>query len=317
MVKKYTDTNIKSRDLIYPYFVVSGKKIKQKINNFPGVYRLSIDELLKDIEDTTSLGLNKILLFGIPGKKDPLGRSAYAQGNIAASAVRKIKEIFPDLVVMTDVCLCAYTTHGHCGILKGPVARVQGPGVELDNQKTLRSLANIALSHADAGADWVAPSAMAKGQVAAIRRILNKNGFKDTKILGYSAKFASNFYGPFRNAASSAPKLGDRSSYQLNYSDSESALKEIAADIKEGADIVMVKPALSYLDVIREARLKFSHPIAAYNVSGEYAFVKYGAKARLWEEKNIVNEIIASIKRAGADLIITYHAKDIARWLKE
>lgn len=309
MVKKYTDINIRSRDLIYPYFVVSGKKIRQKIDNFPGVYRLSIDELLKDIEDTTSLGLNKILLFGIPDKKDALGRSAYTEGNIVASAVRKIKEIFPDFVVMTDVCLCAYTTHGHCGVLKSQA--------KIDNKKTLKALGYTALSHAEAGADWVAPSAMAKGQVAAIRRILNKNSFKDTKILGYSAKFASNFYGPFRNAASSAPKFGDRSSYQLNYSDGESALKEIAADIKEGADMVMVKPALSYLDVIRETRLKFSHPIAAYNVSGEYAFVKYGTKAGLWEEKNIVNEIITSIKRAGADLIITYHAKDIARWLKE
>jgi len=315
MARRSTLINIDPDDLIYPYFVVSGNKVRARINNFPGIYRLSIDELLKDIRSLELLGLTKVLIFGMPDKKDLLGTGAYSEDSIVASAVRKIKENFPRLIVMTDVCLCAYTTHGHCGILKGP-------GIELDNQKTLKALASIALSHAGAGADWVAPSAMAKGQVSAIRKTLDKNGFRKTRILGYSAKFASNFYGPFRNAAGSSPKVGDRTGYQLNYRDANAALNEIAADIKEEADMVMIKPALAYLDIIKQAKHKFSHPLAAYNVSGEYAMVKAYVGSRgqglgAGEEKNIVLEILTGIKRAGADYIISYHAKDVARWLKE
>jgi len=308
MAKKYTGINLDPSDFIYPYFVVSGKNKEEKIKSFPGIFRFSIDRLLEDLKNLRSLGLNKILLFGVPNNKDAIGTSAYSEDNIITSAVKKIKERFPGIIVMTDVCLCAYTSHGHCGIVMGNV---------IDDKKTIEILAKIALSHAQAGADWVAPSAMAKWQVAAIRKELDKNGYRSTKILGYSAKFASNFYGPFRNAAGSKPKFGDRSSYQLNYADGKLALDEITADIKEGADAVMVKPALSYLDIIKSAKLKFRKPLAAYNVSGEYVFVKNGAKTGLWDEKNIVFEIVTSIKRAGADYIITYHAKDIARWLKE
>jgi len=323
MVKKSTGINIKPNSLIYPYFVVTGENIRRKIKSFPGVYRLSIDKLLKDIGQIASLGLNKILLFGIPDRKDPPGSGAYSKDNIVSSAVRKIKEIFPNLVVMTDVCLCAYTTHGHCGILKNRrssfVVRRSSKNKNkiIDSKATLKALSKMALSHAEAGTDYIAPSAMAKKQVSAIRKALDKNGFRKTKILGYSAKFASNFYGPFRNAAHSKPKFGDRSGYQLPSGDRRLALKEIENDIKEGADIVMVKPALSYLDIIREAKTKFRKPLAAYNTSGEYAFVKYGARSGLWDERKMVFEIMTSIKRAGADFIITYHAKDIARWLRE
>ena len=299
--------NLKPADFIYPYFVRSGINKKEPVKNFFDVYRFSKDRLIRDINKIRALGLSKILLFGIPEKKDAVGNGAMAKDNVVVSAVKMIKKEFPDLVVMTDVCLCAYTTHGHCGIIKSQA--------NIDNKKTLNVLAKIALRHAEAGADWVAPSAMAQGQVREIRKALDKNGFKKTKIMGYSAKFASNFYGPFRQAASSTPKFGDRSGYQLAFADGRKALREINDDIREGADMVMVKPALSYLDVIKEARLKFDYPLAAYNVSGEYAFVKYGAKTGLWDEKEMVFEILTSIKRSGADLIISYHAKDMAKWL--
>lgn len=301
--------NLRPKDLIYPYFVVTGKNKKEPIRIFPGQYRFSVDRLLKDIDETKKLGINKILLFGVPDRKDHLGKSAHKENNIVSSAVKQIRKKFPKIVIFTDVCLCAYTSHGHCGMLEGQL--------NIDSAATLDALARIAISHADAGADWVAPSAMAKGQVARIRKALDTNGHKNTKILGYSAKFASNFYGPFRNAAGSKPKFGDRKAYQLDYADGRAAIKEIGDDIKEGADMVMVKPALSYLDVIKEAKAVFGYPLAAYNVSGEYAFVKYGVKAGLWNEREMVTEIISSIKRAGADIVITYHAKDIARWLKE
>lgn len=296
--------------LIYPYFVVSGKNIKNEINSFPGFYRFSIDRLIKDIKEIKGLGLHKIILFGIPKEKDNSASIAYKENNIIALAVKKIKAAFPDLIVITDVCLCAYTKHGHCGILK-PEKK------EIDNKATLAVLSNIALAHAQAGADWVAPSAMAKGQVLAIRKALDSQGFKRTKILGYSAKFNSSFYGPFRKAANSTPAFGDRSAYQLDYRHTQSALRKIKEDIDSGADMVMVKPALSYLDVINNVKQKFKFPLAAYNVSGEYALVKYGAKQKVWEEKKIVKEIINSISRAGADYIITYHAKDIAKWIKQ
>ncbi|MDD2752636.1 MAG: porphobilinogen synthase [Candidatus Omnitrophica bacterium] len=311
MEKKSKLKNLKLADLIYPYFVVAGAHKKEEVKSFPGIYRFSIDRLLADAQKIRNLGLNKILLFGVGERKDFFASSAYKENNLVALAIRALKQDFPDLTVITDVCLCAYTTHGHCGVLK-PY------GVSaIDTCETLKVLTKIALSHAHAGADWVAPSAMARGQVLAIRRALDKYGFKATKIMGYSAKFASNFYGPFRNAANSAPAFGDRSGYQLDYHDGRLALAEIAADIKEGADMVMVKPALSYLDIISQASLKFEKPLAAYNVSGEYALVKYGVRRGLWKEQQIVDEIIASIKRAGADWIITYHARDIAQWLKE
>ncbi len=302
--------NIKIDDFIYPYFVIGGVNKKEEIKSFPGIYRLSTDKLLKDLSEARLLGLKKILLFGVPDKKDKIGKQAFGQGNIVAAATRSIKKEFKDVVVFTDVCLCAYTSHGHCGILKKASKKI-------DPRRTLTALAKIALIHADAGADWVAPSAMAKKQVLAIRSNLDKHSHKSTKILGYSAKFASNFYGPFRHAADSAPRFGDRSTYQLNYADTKLALKEIKDDIQEGADAVMVKPSLAYLDIIQEAKKRFHYPLAAYNVSGEYALVKYGVKQGLWDENKIVLEIITAIKRAGADLIITYHAKDIAGWLKE
>jgi porphobilinogen synthase len=294
--------------LIYPYFVRSGTGIKEEIKDFPGVYRFSVDCLLEDITQTRRLGIKKILLFGVPEKKDAQGSAAYHEDNPVNMATRLIKSKFKDVTVITDVCLCMYTTHGHCGVLN---ARKQ-----IDRVKTLRAISRIALAHAEAGADWVAPSAMAKGQVAAIRSTLDKNGFKKVKIMGYSAKFASNFYGPFRNAADSAPRFGDRKGYQLDYRNTNRALTEIGNDIKEGADLVMVKPSLSYLDIIKEAKLKFSASLVAYNTSGEYASVKLGGKNGLWDEKKMVHEIITSIFRAGADLAITYHAKDIARWIK-
>jgi len=303
-------------NLIYPYFVISGKGRKQVIKSFPGVYRFSIDRILGDIYETSKLGINKMLLFGIPDRKDVSALEAFKDDNIVSLAVKAIKNEFPGLSIFTDVCLCAYTSHGHCGIIKSQV-RSQKSQVLFDYKKTLEVLAKIALSHAKAGADWVAPSAMAKNQVHVIRSTLDKHGFTKTKILGYSAKFASNFYGPFRNAADSSPRFGDRNGYQLAYTDADAALRELRDDIKEGADMVMVKPALSYLDVIRQAHDKFRHPLAAYNVSAEYAFVKYGGRHGLWDEKKMVLEIVSSIKRAGADLVISYHAKDIAKWQRD
>ena len=302
--------DISLNNLIYPYFVVSGVNIKQEIKNFPGINRFSIDCLIKNLEKTLFLGVNKVLLFGLPNQKDDLGFAAYKKDNIVALAIKKIKAEFPKIVVLTDVCLCAYTKHGHCGILKKDKKTI-------DNKVTLGTLSRIALSHAQAGADWVAPSAMAEGQVLAIRKALDKSGFNETKILGYSAKFNSNFYGPFREAANSAPAFGDRSAYQLDYFDAQEALNKIKEDIDSGVDMVMVKPALSYLDVISKAKQRFKFPLAVYNVSGEYALVKYGAKQKLWDEKKIIREILSSITRAGADFIITYHAKDVAQWMKE
>lgn len=311
--------SLRRDNVICPYFVLEGSNRKEKISSFPGQHRFSIDLLIKDIRELRALGINKVLLFGVPVRKDGKGSAAYKKDNIVSQAVEAVKKKFPHLIIFTDVCLCAYTSHGHCGIIKSSefiVDSLEKKKKFIDNKATLEALAKIALTHAKAGADYVAPSAMAKGQVAAIRKALDKNGYCKTKIMGYSAKFASNFYGPFRNATDSAPKFGDRKAYQLSYTDTEAVLKKIEDDINEGADIVMVKPALSYLDIIKEAKYRFRHPLAAYNVSGEYAFVKYGAKQGLWDEGEMVKEILMSIKRAGADHIITYHAKDIAGWLK-
>ena len=307
-----------------PYFVVDGAHKKEPVILMPGIARLSIDNLLKDILKARASGIKTILLFGIcpRGRKDAEGSYAYSTDSIVPQAVKAVKKAARDMTVITDICLCAYTSHGHCGILESPRHKVTKSHAKIDNKRTLEALSDMALRHAEAGADYVAPSAMAKKQVAAIRKILDKNGFRRTKIMGYSAKFASNFYGPFRNAAGSAPEFGDRSGYQLDYKDRARAMKEIETDIKEGADIVMVKPALSYLDIIKEASTKFRHPpLAAYNVSGEYAMVKaycrdLGSGAKGQEaEKRLVLEILTGIKRAGADLIISYHAKDAVKWL--
>ncbi|TZE81812.1 porphobilinogen synthase [Calorimonas adulescens] len=300
------ETSLDAGDLIYPLFVVSGKNIKEEIDSMPGVYHFSIDLLIEEVKEVRDLGIPAILLFGIPSYKDELGSEAYSEEGIVQKAVRKIKEKVPEIVVITDVCMCGYTTHGHCGIVENG---------QVLNDKTVDYIAKIALSHVEAGADIVAPSDMMDGRVATIRKLLDSKGFVNTPIMAYSAKYASSFYGPFREAANSAPQFGDRKSYQMDYGNSNEALREIALDIEEGADIVMVKPALSYLDIIRRVKDNFNIPIAAYNVSGEYSMVKAAAKMGWIDEKSTVLEILASIKRAGADMVITYFAKDVAKWL--
>jgi porphobilinogen synthase len=274
----------------------------------PGVFRFSPDQLDAEVEDIAKLKIPAVLIFGIPGRKDEVGSSAYDPQGVVQQAVQKIKKLAPGLLVITDVCLCEYTSHGHCGVVVGE---------QVDNDRTLPLLAKTALSHAEAGADIVAPSDMMDGRVKAIREGLDKNGFQHVPILSYAAKYASAFYGPFREAAESAPKFGDRLSYQMDYHNLREALREIEQDINEGADIIMVKPALAYLDVIRQARTNFNCPLAAYNVSGEYAMVKAAVKEGWLDEKRIVTEILTAVKRAGADIIITYHAKDFARWVAE
>lgn len=331
------ETNLSVNDLILPYFVVEGKGKREEIKSMPDVYHFSIDNLLKDLSE--AVGIKSILLFGITKVKDAIGSQAYNKNGTVQKAIKAIKKKYKDLIIMTDVCLCGYTSHGHCGILKsanGLSFMVDGKKKkrshklstinyqpEINNDKTLKVLAKIALSHAEAGADFVAPSAMMDRQVKVIRETLDNNGFKDVGILAYSAKYASNFYEPFREALDSAPQFGDRKSYQMDYRNSDEALREIKQDIDEGADIVMVKPALAYLDIIYRAKEKFNVPIAAYNVSGEYAMIKRYCKMLdtrcqiLETERKLVLEILTSIKRAGANLIITYWAKDVAKWLKD
>jgi porphobilinogen synthase len=300
-----------------PYFVIAGKKKREAIASMPGIYRLSVDNLIKDIKELKGLGVGNILLFGICDKKDEKGAEAYSGAGIVQKAVRAIKKEIKDTAIMTDVCLCGFTTHGHCGIVKTQPAGIgKARNCIIDNDETLKVLAKIAISHAQAGADLVAPSAMMDGQVGAIRGALDKKGFANVGILAYSAKYASNFYGPFREALHSRPKFGDRKTYQMDYRNSDEALREIQQDIDEGADIVMVKPALAYLDIVRRAKDTFNLPIAAYNVSGEYSLIKAGAKEGFVSERDIVLEVLTSIKRAGADLIITYHAKEAAKCLK-
>lgn len=293
-------------DLIYPLFVVEGKGIKREIESMPGVFHFSVDKLKAEIEDLTRLHIPAVILFGVVNKKDEVGSGAYHPKGVIQKAIRAIKKTAPDMLVVTDVCLCEYTSHGHCGVICDGY---------VDNDKTLPLLAKMALSHVNAGADIVAPSDMMDGRVKAIRDALDINGFETTPILAYSAKYASAFYGPFREAAGSTPQFGDRKSYQMDPPNVREAMREIEQDIREGADIVMVKPALSYLDVIRLARDKFDYPLAAYNVSGEYAMVKAAAKMGWVDEKRVIFEILGSIKRAGADIIITYHAKQVAEWL--
>ena len=309
-------TRLSPDNLVMPYFVREGRKMKQPVSAMPGVFRFSQDELLKEVEQLRQSGISSLILFGVPGEKDDSGANAYSESGLIPKAVRALKKNFGDeLAIITDVCLCGYTKHGHCGILKSYQLSAISYQPKIDNDETLKVLAKIALSHARAGVDIVAPSSMMDGQVQAIREGLDKNGFSQTAIMGYSAKFASNFYGPFREAAESTMQFGDRKSYQMDFRNSDEALREITADIKEGADMVMVKPALAYLDIITKAKEKFAVPLAAFNVSGEYAMVKaYAQSAEA--EKELAIEILTSIKRAGADIIISYWAKDLGRWLK-
>lgn len=300
------ETRVDVGHLVYPLFVVEGKGIKQEISSMPGQYRLSSDLLSKEVEGVAKLGIPAILLFGIPKSKDEVGSQAYHPKGVIQQAIRAIKKATPELLVITDICLCEYTSHGHCGVV------VEG---DVDNDKTLELLAKTALSHAQAGADMVAPSDMMDGRVRAIRQALDGNGFQNTPIMAYAAKYASAFYGPFREAAESTPQFGDRRSYQMDPPNVREALSEVEQDIAEGADIVMVKPALSYLDVIRRVRDTFNYPLAAYSVSGEYAMVKAAAQKGWLDEKRIVVETLTAIKRAGADIIITYYAREAARWL--
>jgi len=300
------ETKIDVGDLIYPLFVVEGSKAKQKISSMPGQYRFSSDLLAKEAEEIARSGIPAIILFGIPQKKDEVASQAYHPKGVIQQAIEAIKKATPHLLVVTDVCLCEYTSHGHCGVV------VDG---DVDNDKTLELLAKTALSHAEAGADMVAPSDMMDGRVKAIRQALDGNGFQNIPIMAYAAKYASAFYGPFREAAESAPQFGDRRSYQMDPPNWREALREVEQDIAEGADIVMVKPGLPYLDVIRKVRDTFNYPVAAYSVSGEYAMVKAAAQQGWLDEKKIVVEMLTAIKRAGADIIITYYAREAAQWL--
>lgn len=308
MRRMVRETSLAVDNLIYPLFAIYGKEVKSPVPSMPGVYQLSVDQLLVEAEEVVALGIPAVLLFGIPESKDAAGSGAYAADGIVQQAVRALKKNYPELVVITDVCLCEYTSHGHCGVLDGG---------RILNDPTLDFLARTALSQAEAGADMVAPSDMMDGRVQAIRQKLDAHGFTHLPIMAYSAKYASAFYGPFRDAAGSAPQFGDRRSHQMDPANSDEAIREVELDILEGADIVMVKPALAYLDVIRRVKEEFRYPVAAYNVSGEYSMVKAAAANGWVDEKRIVLEILTGIKRAGADMIITYHAKDVARWLKE
>jgi porphobilinogen synthase len=307
---KFAEVSLSKSDFIYPYFVVEGKGIKREIENLWNIHQQSIDVILQDLEVISSLKINKIMLFGVieNSLKDETGSLAFSADNLIVRAIREIKKRFPNILIFTDVCLCGYTNHGHCGVIKNK---------NIDNNSTLPLLAAMAKTHAEAGADFVAPSAMMDGQVFAIREALNTSKNNKTKILAYSAKYASGMYGPFRNAAGSAPSFGDRKSYQMDYRTSNQALEEIQADIEEGADWVMVKPAHTYLDIIARAKTAFKHtPMAAYHVSGEYMLIKAAAKQGIVDEKLAMLEATYAIKRAGADYIITYFAKELAESLK-
>lgn len=301
------ETRLSPEDFICPLFVRPGRNVQEPIPSMPGQFRFSVDRLGAEIEEIARLGIRAVLLFGLAERKDPEAREAYDENGVVPQAIRYIKALAPELVVITDVCVCTYTDHGHCGIAEDG---------EIDNDATLPILARMALAHAAAGADLVAPSAMMDGQVRAIREALDAAGFLQVGVMAYSAKFASAFYGPFREAADSAPRFGDRRSYQMDPPNAREAFREIERDIAQGADIVMVKPALAYLDVIRRARERFDHPLAAYNVSGEYSMVKAAARMGWLDEERAMMEILTSIKRAGADLILTYFAKEAARRLR-
>ena len=301
------ETALSADHLIYPLFVGPGKDSAQPVASMPGVAQLSIDRAVKECEEVNALGIPAVILFGIPERKDSVGSEAYVDGGVVQRAIRAIKERAPELLVITDVCLCEYTDHGHCGVIKDG---------DVDNDRTLELLVKEALSHAQSGADIVAPSDMMDGRVGAIRKALDQNGFEQIAIMAYAAKYASGFYAPFRDAAESTPQFGDRRSYQMDPANADEALREVELDIREGADIIMVKPAMTYLDIVYRVKQKFGYPVAAYNVSGEYSMIKAAAKNGWIDERRIVLELMLSIKRAGADMILTYFAKDIARELR-
>ena len=298
------ETVVLKEDLIYPLFVVPGKKVKKEVSSMPGVYQMSVDVVARECKGLQDLGIPAVILFGIPEHKDEVGSGAWAKDGIVQQAIRAIKKEAPELAVITDVCFCEYTSHGHCGVIKDGY---------VDNDPTVENLAKEALSHARAGADMVAPSDMMDGRVSVIREVLDGAGFAHLPIMAYSAKFASGFYGPFREAAESTPQFGDRRSYQMDPPNGREAIREVAEDAAEGADIVMVKPALAYLDIIRVVRDEFDLPVAAYNVSGEYSMIKAAAAAGWLDHDRIAMEVLTAIKRAGADLILTYFAKDLVK----
>ncbi|HEX7229566.1 MAG TPA: porphobilinogen synthase [Candidatus Binatia bacterium] len=300
------ETALEPKNFIYPLFIGPGRDKAEPISSMPGVAQLSVDRAIREAQEANSLGISAVILFGIPRQKDALGSEAYAADGIVQQAIYAIKEKVPELLVVTDVCLCEYTDHGHCGIVRNG---------DVDNDSTLELLAKEALSHAQAGADIVAPSDMMDGRVGAIRKILDDNNFQHTPIMAYAAKYASGFYGPFREAAESTPQFGDRRSYQMDPANAEEALREVGLDIREGADIIMVKPALAYLDIIYRVKQKFGYPLAAYNVSGEYSMIKAAGQNGWIEESRIMMEVLFAIRRAGADMILSYFAKDAARLL--
>ena len=302
----FRETTLSVSDFIYPLFIVEGDNIRNEISSMPGQFQLSIDQAVRECEELQRLGINSVILFGIPNEKDEAGSGAYTGDGIVQKTLRAVKAQFPDLVVITDVCLCEYTSHGHCGVIENS---------DVDNDRTLELLVKEAVSHAECGSDIIAPSDMMDGRVGAIRQALDEKRYTQIPIMAYSAKYSSAFYGPFREAAESAPQFGDRKSYQMDPGNSDEAIREIALDIQEGADIVMVKPALSYLDVIRRAKDNFGLPIAAYNVSGEYSMIKAAAERGWLDGEKVMLETLTSIKRAGADVIITYFAKDVAKLL--
>ena len=300
------ETRLSPSDFIYPMFVTHGRDTRVEVPPMPGIYQLSLDHLIHEVGELSDLGVRSVMLFGIPAYKDEWGSDAYNPGGIIQEAIGVIKQTAPDMTVVADVCLCEFTSHGHCGVLNGD---------RVDNDATLELLGRMAVCQAQAGADMVAPSAMMDGQVAAIRGALDDESLDDVPIMAYSAKYASGFYGPFRVAADSTPEFGDRAGYQMDPPNVREAMREIELDIEEGADMVMVKPALAYLDVLRAARERFHTPVAAYNVSGEYSMVKAAAENEWIDGRRITMEILTSIKRAGADVILSYHAKEVARWL--
>jgi len=302
------ETALHLDDLIYPIFVKHGKGEREPIASMVGHYRVSVDELVKEAEEIWSLGIPAIILFGIPQHKDEMGREAYARDGVVQRAVAAVKERIPELLIITDVCLCQYTDHGHCGVIRNG---------QVDNDATLELLSRVAITHAEAGADFVAPSDMMDGRIRAIRDTLESEGYKDTGILSYAVKYASSFYGPFRDAADSAPMFGDRKSYQMDPANAREARKEALLDIEEGADIIMIKPALPYLDIIHDVRSRIDLPVAAYNVSGEYAMVKAADQQGWIEGQKVMMEMLLSIKRAGAEMILTYFAKEAARMLRD
>ncbi len=301
------ETSLSADNLIYPMFSAFGSGIKKEISSMPGIFQQSIEHIVEEAREVHQLGIPAVILFGIPEAKDAVGSDAYSDTGIIQNTIRAIKSAVPELAVITDVCLCEYTDHGHCGIIKDS---------DVDNDATVQLLAQEALSHARAGADMVAPSDMMDGRVGAIRTILDQNGFTHLPVMSYAVKYASGYYGPFREAAESTPQFGDRRSYQMDPANRREALREARQDIEEGADIIMVKPGLPYLDIVRDLRNEFDLPLAVYNVSGEYSMIKAAARNNWIDEQRVVMETMLGFRRAGADLIITYHAKDVARWLQ-